>query len=175
MSEIWKDIEGHEGVHQVSNLGNIRSIDHIDKNHRHRKSKILKPRLTRKGYLQVILRSYKPLYIHRAVAMAFVPGYFDGAQVNHKDENKQNNRWDNLEWVTPSYNVNYGTRNERNRKAVARKYNMVIEQYKNNDLICTYTSMTSAGKAIGVSRQAISHGINKNHKIKGFSFKRKIN
>ena len=117
MTEIWKDIEGHEGVHQVSNLGNIRSIDHIDKNHRHCKGKILKPRLIRRGYLQVTFRSYKPLYVHRAVAMAFVPGYFDGAQVNHKDENKTNNNAENLEWCTRKYNANYGTRNLRIKKA----------------------------------------------------------
>ena len=171
MTEIWKDIKGHEGVHQVSNLGNIRSIDHIDKYHRHRKGKILKPRPIKKGYLLVTFRNYKPLYVHRAVAMAFVPGYFNGAEVNHKDENKSNNKWDNLEWVTPYQNVNYGTRNQRHRETMEKIRGVIVEMYKDDILIKTFPSITSAGKEIGVSRQAVYHGIKHNHLVKGYSFK----
>lgn len=59
------------------------------------------------------IRKWKKAYVHRIVALAFVEGYQSGLQVNHKDENKSNNAFWNLEWVTSKYNNNYGTKNRR--------------------------------------------------------------
>lgn len=106
MEEIWKDIEGYEGLYQVSNMGRVKSL---------KNDIILKPYILR-GYEKVLLyknKKRKHFQIHRLVAMAFIPNPDNKPQVNHKDENKTNNCVDNLEWCTGHYNHNYGTINIR--------------------------------------------------------------
>lgn len=114
----------------VSNLGNVKSIDR-QVNYRQKTSKIIAKRIypgrllkqstNIEGYKFVSLKmdgKIKQIYVHRLVAMAFVDGYDDGLVVNHKNENKADNRYTNLEWCTQKYNANYGTRNERMRKSL---------------------------------------------------------
>ena len=118
--EIWKDIQGYEGLYQVSNLGNVRSVDRtivdsLGREHPY-KGQILKPMLVAHGYLEVNLSKgdkRKPVNIHRLVAKEFIPNPHNLPEINHIDENKQNNAAYNLEWCTSKYNANYGTRNER--------------------------------------------------------------
>lgn len=115
--EIWKDIEGYEGKYQVSNIGNVRSLDY-----RHTgKIKRLKLNTDKSGYSR--LRLYKEgkpedYLVYRLVAQAFIPNPNNLPCVNHKDENPRNNCVWNLEWCTYSYNNNYGTRNEKASKAM---------------------------------------------------------
>ena len=108
MKEIWKDIKGHEGIYQVSSLGNFRSKKAS------KKFKALKRVLGGRYYL---IRLYKDgkgksHLAHRLVADAFVDGISccptcsDGYEVNHKDRNRLNNRADNLEYVTSRKNMN---------------------------------------------------------------------
>ena len=112
MTEIWKDIEGYNGKYQVSNLGRVKSFAQDRLN-----GKIKTGSFTHKGYLTFALydndgnKKFHP--IHRLVAEAFIPNPDNLLQVNHKDEDKTNNRVYNLEWCTNEYNHNYGTRNER--------------------------------------------------------------
>lgn len=104
MSEIWKDIEGYEGLYQVSNLGRVKSLDRIDCRGQHREPKFMKARPTKQGYLRVGLwknGKVKTVSIHRLVAEAFISKNFT---VNHKDGNKSNNTVDNLEWMTQKEN-----------------------------------------------------------------------
>lgn len=76
------------------------------------------------GYLQVIIDGKYRRYIHRLVAMAFIPNPDNLPQVNHKDENKCNNNVDNLEWCTAKYNSNYGTQSEKISNALSGKHSV---------------------------------------------------
>lgn len=108
MNEIWKDIPGYENLYQVSNLGRVRSLDRVVKNHLY-KGKIMTPVDNSNGYLTVKLsknHKYKRFYIHILVAMVFLN--FDNSsslEINHIDHNKYNNIVDNLEIVTHKDNL----------------------------------------------------------------------
>lgn len=104
--EIWKDIEGYEGYYQVSNWGNVRSLDF----RRRGTVSLLRQNKASQGYLIVRLfknKKWKNCYVHRLVGMAFLENPNCFKEINHKDENKQNNHVDNLEWCTPKFNTNY--------------------------------------------------------------------
>ncbi len=111
MQEIWKDVQGYEGLYQVSNLGKVKSFRGSCKFGKP-KELLLKPTLINSGYGVVTLYSNekrKKFQIHRLVATAFIPNPMNLPCVNHKDENKLNNSVENLEWCTYEYNNNYGT------------------------------------------------------------------
>ena len=116
MEEIWKDIPGYEGIYQISNMGNARSLDRITFDGRKLRSKPLKQFFDKDGYMKVGLcknNNVKQYRVHRLVAIAFIdnPNYY--SQINHKDENKTNNSFINLEWCDCKYNINYGTRTKK--------------------------------------------------------------
>lgn len=111
MIEIWKDILGYEGLYQVSNLGNVRSLNY----RRSGKLKLLKQG-TDNGYKRVELSKNgkkKKYWVHRLVAISFISNPNNYKEVNHKDEDKSNNNVNNLEWCTREYNINYGTAMKR--------------------------------------------------------------
>ena len=110
--EIWKDINGYEGYYQVSNQGNVRSLDRFDGVH-DRQGTIIKPSLKQNGYLQVGLRKHsvrKWFGVHRLVAIHFIENPDNKPQVNHVDGNKLNNTVENLEWVTEKENQNHAAK-----------------------------------------------------------------
>lgn len=139
--EIWADISGYEGKYQVSNLGRVKSL-----NYSHTcKEKILKHKKNRYGYLTVNLCSngkLKMFSIHRLVAQSFIPNTNNLPEVNHKDENKENNCVENLEWSTRKYNLCYGTRIERISKALSIK----VGCFKDKQLIKIYNSIRDTEK-----------------------------
>lgn len=123
-NEIWENINGYEGLYQVSNLGRIKSLPKF-----HQGERILKSRLNKYGYLYIglIKESLKKSYtIHRLVAKAFIINSNNYPCVNHKDENKLNNNIENLEWCTVDYNNNYGNRiNNAAKKNRGRKNSQI--------------------------------------------------
>ena len=104
IKEIWKDIEGYEGLYQISNKGKVYSL---------RLEKFLKFSKNKKGYLQVqftVNCKFKTFKIHRLVALAFIPNPFNLPEVNHKDGDKLNNNDWNLEWNTSQQNILHAIR-----------------------------------------------------------------
>lgn len=158
MEEIWKDIEGYEGKYQVSNLGNVRSLDYRNT----KMTRNLRPKL-RANYLFVRLQKQgigKCPMVHRLVAKAFIPNPNNYPEVNHKDENKHNNRADNLEWCTRSYNITYGTTIDRIKETKKRMNRRCAERVvcqfdKLGNLISTYPSILYASKVLGISPSCI--------------------
>lgn len=139
MIEIWKDIPNYENLYQISNLGRIKSLQN------YRKYNILTPRI-KKGYYTIGLRKNgkrKWYLIHRLVAKTFIPNNDNLPQVNHIDENKLNNRVNNLEWCNASYNNNYGTRQER--VSNTNKLRKEVYKYdKEGNLLAKYHSVKEA-------------------------------
>lgn len=127
MNEIWKDIEGYKGIYQISTLGRVRSLARTywhGNRWYSQKEKILRQCLCTSGYMSVMLydteHKSKRIMVHTLVARAFIENSRGLKEVNHKDENKQNNVVDNLEWCDRLYNANYGTGRDRWYKAMLK-------------------------------------------------------
>ena len=145
--EIWKPIKGWEGLYEVSNLGNVKSF--------HKgKELILKPRKKPNGYLQVILQDNgikKCVHIHRLVAQAFIPNPDNLPTVNHIDENKENNRVDNLEWMTTKDNTTYSQ-------------GKAINQYTlNMEFVRTWESRHEAARVLNINGGNLSSALHKRY------------
>jgi hypothetical protein len=113
MTEIWKDIKGYEGYYQVSNLGNVKSLDRKLWNgfvFHEVKGKVMKVRTEKDGYLRCNLSKngkMKDGRIHRLVAEAFIPNPKNKPTVNHNNTDVTDNSVTNLEWATHKEQVEH--------------------------------------------------------------------
>ena len=157
-NEIWRPVEGYLGLYEVSSCGRIRSLERMKWCGLHGgcyiavPEKILKTRKSRNGYTCVNLYKdgkMKTHKVHRLVSVAFIPNPNNLPEVNHKDEDKENNHVDNLEWCTPKYNVNYGTGTER----MAEKHRKPIYSVdRETGLITYWESIAEASRQLGISK-----------------------
>ena len=142
----WKPIPGYEDLYEVSNDGNVRSI-----NPRYKNKSILKQSIGSKGYKIVTLcrkGQQKTINVHRIVAEVFLPNPHNLPCVNHKNENKEDNRVSNLEWCSYYYNNTYGQRLTKSALKIGKPV-ICIETNK------TYPSAYAAEKETNISQSKI--------------------
>lgn len=140
--ELWKDVVGAEEFYQVSSYGRVRNKITKD---------ILKP--SKSGEYRHIGLRYgfnKDVLIHRLVAEAFIPNPLGLRCVNHIDENKENNRADNLEWCSYQYNTKYG-------QGALKRNQRIIQYDLQGNAIKIWESMKEASEELGLCYQGISN------------------
>lgn len=153
MTETWLPVTGFEGLYEVSDLGNVRSL---------LSGKVLRPVLHSAGYLQVSLKR-RWYYVHRLVAAAFVAGD-NSLQVNHRNGRRDDNRASNLEWVTCSENHKHSYR-ELSRKPHALSRAVVLRK---GDEVLAFPTQTSAANYLKTNAGHVSSRIRQGWKIKGW-------
>lgn len=174
MEEIWKDIEGYENLYQISNMGRVRSL-------RYGKPKILKNSFNKGGYCKVGLIKnsvYKNFYVHRLVAIHFIPNPDNKPHIDHINCVRSDNRVENLKWCTNKENhnnpltlvhhskVNSKSNCENYKKAVLKP---VIQLSVNGKAIKMYPSCSEAARQTNTNHNYIRQTISGRYELaKGF-------
>ena len=165
--EIWKDIPGYEGLYQASSLGRIRSL-------KRNKVHILTPLSDGCGYYKVQLcrnNVKKDSTVHRLVWLAFNGPITEGLQIYHLNENKSDNRLENLSLCTAKENINFGTCIARRAKKLSKP---VIQFDKNGNFIKEWPSSNEIQKQLGYLASNIRNCCgNFTHSAYGFIWKYK--
>ena len=154
----WKPIKGYEGLYEVSNEGNIKTL-----HKRYKNKSILKQSKGSRGYLLVTLNKNKKQTtknVHRIVADAFLENPQNLPCINHKDQDKTNNNVNNLEWCTYQYNNTY---KDRLKKSALRRSIPVVCV----ETGVIYESGADAGRKTGIRQSKISCCCNGNRKTAG--------
>lgn len=172
--EIWKDIPGYEGRYQVSNLGRVKSLNY-------NKTGIEQIMVVEniRGYLSLNLSrngKVKHFRVHRLVWEAFNGPIPEDMQVNHINEDKSDNRLENLNLMTPKENTNWGTGRERMAKTQTNGVlsKPVIQYDLDGNVVAKYPSAQEAHRQTGLLRSNISNccrGVNYVKTVGGFIWK----
>lgn len=174
MIEKWKDILGYENMYQVSNFGRVRSLDRVLIRNDGRKykyvGKLLKVNIckTNGSYLVHLYNNTEgriAFYVHRLVALSFIPNTENKPEVNHIDGNRNNNHVSNLEWTTRQENMDHGFRTGLiNNTGINHGNNIYTDnQIKDVKLLLKNTEMTQKeiAEVTGVKKgtvEAIAQG-----------------
>ena len=152
-NETWLPVAGYENLYEVSSLGRVRSLV---------SGRVMRPAKNRYGYLKVNLYKngkHKTHTVHRLVATAFLENPLNLPQVNHKNERKDDNRVENLEWCDARYNCTYGSLADRVRE---------VYQYDLDGApVACYPSVMEAERQTGVNSGAITLCANRKRKTQG--------
>ena len=162
MKEEWKEIIGYENLYKINNYGEIKN----------NLGETIKPYINHNGYKKVGLtknKKQKQHFVHRLVAETFITEKskfksmldekeinLNDLKINHKDENKQNNCVNNLEWCTSKYNNNYGKRNKP-----------IYQKDLNGKIIKKWDNLTKASNELNISISCISECLNYKKKMAG--------
>lgn len=181
MEEIWKDIKGFEGRYQISTLGRVKSLQRTvkaGKGTRIIDECILVPHYFLNGYQRVSLRKHPKRYwynVHRLVAESFIANPNNYKIVNHIDSNPSNNRIDNLEWCTQSYNVIHSYKSGKakatagcfKKGSIPHNRRKVNQYTKDKQFIRSYISIREASNLTNINEGAIQNCLLKITKSSG--------
>lgn len=167
--EEWRDIPGYEGLYQVSNLGNVRSMSRVQRNKKlgttYFRQQRGRQRILRKnkrlGYIYVDLWniSGRTHRVHRLVAKAFLTPDKSRPDVNHKNGDKTDNRLENLEWCTKSENAQHAIETGLRKNQYGQESNLAkLKEHEVLNIISDYESGMGTQKQIG-----LKYGISQSH------------
>lgn len=163
MSELWSKFNEE---YEVSNDGKVRSL-------KYNKKRILSQSKNPEGYCFVKLYingSKKMVAVHRLVAYAFIPNPNNYKYINHKDENKSNNNFTNLEWCSSSYNRVFRNIKQKRLEKYKKRQTKNVKVYKFDiygNFIKEYKTITEASKENNISATGIYRCINNISKQSG--------
>lgn len=165
--EIWKDVVGYEGLYQVSNLGRVKSLKRVARSLKSdkwysKKERILKNWVcTNKRSLVALCKEGKMhrQLAYRLVAKAFLPNHNNLPTVNHKNGNVQDNRVENLEWMSHSQNSSHSIHVLKNKpyQIPVEINHVAVKAYKlSGEYVGEYKSILEAASNLGVNKSSIS-------------------
>ena len=172
MKEEWRPILGYEESYAVSSIGRVKSISRKRANGATLKEKLLQPGINKYGYCSVslckngLIKQYK---IHRLVAIAFLPNPKELPLINHKNEIKNDNRVENLEWCDWRYNTNYGNCINQLK---SQHINPIVQMDLLGNFVTKYPSAKEAGRTLKIDYRNICKCANGRYKTcAGFVWK----
>jgi len=175
--EVWKEVEGYEGMYAVSNLGRVKSLHrdlpHAEHGTWHISEHLLKASPSGRKPSQYLIVSFhcghgvqKNMRVHRLVAEAFIPKVEGKDIINHKDCNKFNNNVENLEWCTSLENTRHAMAHNRMNWA-----NVKRSKVMNVDTGEQFKCINDACKKYGVTHRSIYQAAKLGHRSCGFHWK----
>lgn len=177
--EEWRDIRGYEGLYQVSNYGRVRSLDRIVKGVRngkevawHRKGEILNQTKNENEYNIVSISKNNNKRVHVLVAEAFIPNPHGYTVVHHKNHNTQDNKVENLVWMSKE---EHDALHQRDRAKAAKKTcSKRVDQIDkiSGEVLRQWESVKEVKRELGYSNGIISECCNGKRKLaNGFVWK----
>lgn len=186
--ELWKDVPGFEGLYQVCPSGMVRSLDRVDCRGQFRKGRVLKPyRDGNTGYVAISLLKNgvsKRVKLHRLIASVFMHEPAEGEQVNHLNGIRDDNRLENLEWVTCQENIQHSFDSLGKKSRGGHKGKLGDKHHSSKSVVATclhsgvitrFGSAAEAARELGIPSGSIPRCCNGIYASShGYSFKYEV-